>query len=54
MPVKQKIKKSLRENNTCKKTPIDDCGLGYSDFTLSLAFRLPHTQQNNIAIVPTA
>ena len=47
-----KIINLLGKKNTGKKTPKEDCELGYSDFTLSLTFHLTHPQQKDIQFSP--
>ena len=42
----------LGKKNTGKKTPTEDSELGYSDFTLTLTFRLPNPQQKNMQLSP--
>ena len=41
----EKVISLLGKKNTGKKTPKEDSELGYSDFTLTLTFHLPHPQQ---------
>ena len=50
----EKVISLLEKKNTGKKTPKEDSELGYSDFTLTLTFHLPHLQQKKHAIVPNA
>ena len=48
----EKVISLLGEKNTSKKTPKEDSELGYSDFTLALAFHLPHPQQKDMKLSP--
>ena len=49
----EKVISLLGKKNTGKKTPKEDSELGYSDFTLTLTFHLPHPNKKN-AIVSNA
>ena len=40
----EKVISLLGKKNTGKTTPKEDSELGYSDFTLTLTFHLPHPQ----------
>ena len=48
----EKVISLLGKKNTGKKTPKEDSELGYSDFTLTLTFHLPHPQQKNMKLSP--
>ena len=48
----EKVISLLGKKNTGKKTPKEDSELGYSDFTLTLTFHLPHPQQKNMQLSP--
>ena len=50
----EKVISLFGKKNKGKKTPKEDSELGYSDFTLTLTFHLPHPQQKKHAIVPNA
>ena len=44
----KKLISPLGKKNRGKKTPREDCELGYSDFTLTLTFYLPNPNKNNM------
>ena len=48
----EKVISLLGKKNTGRKTPKEDSELGYSDFTLTLTFHLPHRQQKNMQLSP--
>ena len=48
----EKVISLLGKKNTDKKTPKEDSELGYSDFTLTLTFHLPHPLQKNMQLSP--
>ena len=48
----EKVISLLGKKNKGKKTPKEDSELGYSDFTLTLPFNLPHPQQKNMQLSP--
>ena len=47
-----KVISLLVKKNTSKKTLKEDSELGYSDFTLTLTFHLPHPQQKSMQLFP--
>ena len=46
----EKVINLLGKKNTGKKTPKVDSVLGYSDFTLTITFHLPHPQQKRMQL----
>ena len=48
----EKVISLLGKKNTGKKTPKEDSGLGYSEFTLTLTIHLPHPQQKGMQLSP--
>ena len=48
----EKVISLLGKKNIGKKTPKEDSELGYSDFTLTLTFHLPHPQQKSMQLSP--
>ena len=48
----EKVISLLGKKYTGKKTPKEDSELGYSDFTLTITFHLPHPQQKNMKLSP--
>ena len=48
----EKVISLLGKKNTGKKTPKEDSELGYSDFTFTLTFHLPHPQQKDMKFSP--
>ena len=48
----RKLISLLRKKNTGKKTPREDCELGYLDFNLTVTFHLLHPKQKNMSLSP--